>query len=62
MNHICNTCERSFSSHSNLHTHLQIKSCIKVIKKIEPLQICDFCNKVFKNRVELINHIGICNK
>ena len=62
MNHICNKCERSFSSHSNLHTHLQIKSCIKVIKKIEPLQICDFCNKVFKNRVELINHIGICNK
>jgi len=62
MNHVCNICERNFSSHRNLHTHLQIKSCIKVIKKIEPLQTCDYCNKVFKSRIELINHIGICNK
>lgn len=62
MNHICNTCERTFSSRINLHTHLQIKMCSKFIKKIEPLQTCDYCNKVFKTRIELINHIGICNK
>jgi len=62
MNHICHICERKFSSQHNLHTHLQIKICIKVVKKIEPLQICDYCNKVFKTRSELINHIGICNK
>lgn len=62
MNHTCNICERKFTSFHNLHTHLQIKICIKKIKKIEPLQICDHCNKVFATKVELINHMGVCNK
>ena len=67
-NKVCEFCNKSFSSTSNLNTHLKTnKKCIEIrLKnsnkqdiKIECFE-CEFCKKIFSKKYNLNTHLKTC--
>ncbi len=68
MNTTCQYCNKTFSSSSNLNTHIKTsKKCIELRTtndtniKIE-IYPCKFCNKNFSTKQNLSTHLNICTK
>ena len=68
MNNTCQYCNKTFSSSSNLNTHIKTnKKCIELRSTTETnIKIenypCNFCNKNFSTKQNLTTHLNICTK
>jgi hypothetical protein len=68
MNNICQYCNKTFSSSSNLNTHIKTsKKCIELRSTNETnikteIYPCEFCNKNFSTKQNLLTHLNICKQ
>jgi len=68
MNNTCKYCNKSFSSSSNLNTHIKTnKKCIELRSTTQTnikteVYPCEFCNKNFSTKQNLSTHLNICKQ
>lgn len=60
--HICEYCNRTYKSISNLHNHQKTANfCLKLQNKIN-IHTCSDCNKSFTTKTTLLNHQHVCKE